>query len=463
MQPNNDGKARPACGRRFSVHWLVLAIGLAAIGSKAIAAPFAYVTTNTGISVIDTATNQVSSTIPVIGEALAVAPNGKRVYVSGANGVAVINTATNAVVTTIPAIGGPVAIAPDGAHAYAGESNAIAVIDTASNTITATVMMPSGIAGPSQIAIAPDGKHAYVLGRQAQFIVLTVFDTTNFSVSATVSLESLLPPTDLAVTPDGKLVYVTGDDIGVQAIDTSTFTVISGGASRNPLGVAVAPNGKFAYVSYLGFFQSLVGVADADTNAGVVTVSLPPGAPASGGIAVTPDSKSVYATLQTGGVSVIDAATNTITVTIPVSGNPINVAIAPDIPYGSMTAELAVEYGKSTGHDAFELASSFTLGKGSSGFNPASEPVTLQIGNVAATIPSGSFKAIGFGLFTFVGTIDGMKLEMLITRLSTNRYALVATGQNASFVGTPKPVPVRLTVGGDGGTISTRAISVNLS
>jgi YVTN family beta-propeller protein len=72
------------------------------------------------VSVIDTATNAVVTTIAV-GDtpvAVAVAPNGTRAYVTNffSETVSVIDTATNAVVATIPVGNGPwgVAVSPGG-------------------------------------------------------------------------------------------------------------------------------------------------------------------------------------------------------------------------------------------------------------------------------------------------------------------------------------------------------------
>ena len=74
----------------------------------AIAQPFAYISNNDDdtISVVDTATNTVTSTVPVGDdpEGVAVNPAGTRVYVTNEsdNTVSVINTATNTVTATVP-------------------------------------------------------------------------------------------------------------------------------------------------------------------------------------------------------------------------------------------------------------------------------------------------------------------------------------------------------------------------
>jgi YVTN family beta-propeller protein len=89
-------------------------------------APRAYVPiwSSGSVSVIDTATNQVTATIGVGTEpvGVAVSPDGTRAYItnSASASVSVINTATNHVTATIGVGGRPqgVAVSPDGTHIY---------------------------------------------------------------------------------------------------------------------------------------------------------------------------------------------------------------------------------------------------------------------------------------------------------------------------------------------------------
>jgi hypothetical protein len=50
-----------------------------------------------------------------------------------------------------------------------------------------------------------------------------------------------------------------------------------------------------------------------------------------------------------------------------------------------------------------------------------------------------------------------VRLEVLIKRTGTLRYAFNAKGRHANFTGTTNPVPVTLTIGGDSGTASVKA------
>ncbi|MGW7007920.1 IPT/TIG domain-containing protein, partial [Streptomyces sp. NPDC054933] len=92
-------------------------------------------------------------------EGVGVAANG-RVFVANAtsNDVTVIDSATDTVLTTLPAGTSPyaVAVAPNGrVYVPNNQSNNVTVIDSATDTVLATVAVGSG---PEAVAVAPDGK-----------------------------------------------------------------------------------------------------------------------------------------------------------------------------------------------------------------------------------------------------------------------------------------------------------------
>jgi YVTN family beta-propeller protein len=83
----------------------------------------------------------------------------------GDNTVSVINTATNKVTATIPVGRGPVGVAVtrNGSKVYVTNANepdigTVSVIDTATNTVTATIFVGS----PAGVAVTPDGSKVYV-------------------------------------------------------------------------------------------------------------------------------------------------------------------------------------------------------------------------------------------------------------------------------------------------------------
>ena len=96
------------------------------------------------------------------GTTLAYVANG------GDNTVSVINTATNAITATIPVGPRPqlVAVTPDHATAYVTDfgGTTVSVINTLTDTVTATIPV-----GPSPLGVAftPDGSTAYVANNGA--------------------------------------------------------------------------------------------------------------------------------------------------------------------------------------------------------------------------------------------------------------------------------------------------------
>jgi YVTN family beta-propeller protein len=108
----------------------------------------AYITNfgSNNVSVIDTATNKVTTTIPVgsfpWGWRWPPMAAGPMLRTMALRTVSVIDTATNTVTATIPVGNFPigVAVSPDGSRVYAANlfDQSISVIDTGTNTVIAT-------------------------------------------------------------------------------------------------------------------------------------------------------------------------------------------------------------------------------------------------------------------------------------------------------------------------------------
>ncbi|MGV9244893.1 YVTN family beta-propeller repeat protein [Streptomyces sp. NPDC003710] len=285
------------------------------------------------VTVIDTTTNTVSTTIPVGAnpDSIAITPDNARAYVAnrGSNSVSVIDTTTNTVGTTITGFtGGPqgIVVAPDGLRAYVITfSGLVYVIDTATNTIVgAPITLASG-ADPRFLAVTPDSMFVYVtelgLGQ------VQVIDATTNSISTTIT--GFTQPTGIAFTPDGLRAYVA--DFGansVSVIDTTTNTIVGGPISvgANPYGLAITPDGTQVYASNVN--DGTVTAIDVGTNTPTATITIGAG---SGNykLAVTPDGTRVYVTdFTANSVSVIDTSSNTVSTTITGIVGPFGDAIA---------------------------------------------------------------------------------------------------------------------------------------
>jgi YVTN family beta-propeller protein len=177
------------------------------------------------IAVIDTATNTVADTIslpPGGGGELVITPDGKRLYLGSGN---VIDTATNAVVATIPIVGsagtpGSLIISPDGKHLYVGQGrHGVYVFDISANMVVAQVP-----AEGEWLAVTPDGKYVYATGGMSD--ELSVIDTSTNTLVTWIPEGS---PSTVGITPDGKRAYVgVFAYVAVSVIDTATNTVVAG-------------------------------------------------------------------------------------------------------------------------------------------------------------------------------------------------------------------------------------------
>ncbi|WP_426507284.1 beta-propeller fold lactonase family protein [Dactylosporangium sp. McL0621] len=171
---------------------------------------------------------------------------------------------------------------------------------------------------------------------------------------------------EIAHNPAEGLTFVASGNYGISVIEAATSRLLySAMVGADPRGVAVAPNGRAAYVADFGsndvylldgrgypagrhpvgagpqdvvvspdnlrlYVTTAAGVQVVDANRFTVTATIPAGTRPYG-IALTPDGKRAYVTdYGTDNVSVIDTTTNTVTSTITVGAKPYDVALTPD-------------------------------------------------------------------------------------------------------------------------------------
>jgi YVTN family beta-propeller protein len=322
----------------------VVLVGLILMGTTmANAGPFAYITNQVDatVSVIDTATNTVSATIPVGPSPLGVAVNaaGTRAYVAnfGGQSVSVIDTSTNTVIDLIPLSPNDVqgiAVSADGSRVYAvgGENGHVSVIDTATDTVIAAI--PVGRA-PRSVAVNLEGTRVYVgNSTDNDHGGFTVIDATNNTVITAIPVAG--DPWGIVVNASGTRVFVahrasnSAEGGRVSVIDAQTNTVVAtpvvpGGS----YGLAMNRAGTRIYVTNTNF-NSSVSVLDAHCAEVIANIPLPPVQGNSRylfGISVAPDDLHVYVVTTApnsnfNSVALIDATTNTFVSDIPVGNNP---------------------------------------------------------------------------------------------------------------------------------------------
>lgn len=360
----------------------------------------AYLATGSTLYVIDTDA-QSATAVPVTldAEDIAVAPDGRRAYLlptdepTSQAQIAVLDTATNSVLTTIAVqfeeegALAAAAFAPDGHSLYVPELGSINVliIDTQSNAVIGTI--PDDVA-PQDIVVSADGRFAYV--SHVANKTISVIDLAARSVVARIALTQT--PGRLALTADGAQLYAQNHDAcSVTVVDTasrSVLTVIAvdegprlialGAALPSPTPTPVAPATATpsaapsaaracAYVTH-AFDQ--VSVIDTFTQSLVGTFTVPQPRR----IAVHPNGTRAYVTNQvnngaTGGLAVIDTATN---------------SVIDEFVLGSSPLPLVLNHDGSTAFAGLFKSPCYTL----FGVDSATGTIGQRIGCAACTSPS---------------------------------------------------------------------------
>ncbi len=211
---------------------------------------------STTISIINTQTQQVITTIPAGGNGtnIAVYVGNNHVYVTNnySNTVSVIDTSTNTVIATIPVGKQPNGIAYDPIHGQAYVANnvdgTVSVINTKTQQVIATITV---LGGAQKVAYNPYNGEIYVTNQGSNTV--SVIDTTSNTIIATIPVG--LTPDNLATDPNNGQVFVanTGDNtISIiaptplpapianagsnQQVQSSQTVTLNGSASSDPSG-----------------------------------------------------------------------------------------------------------------------------------------------------------------------------------------------------------------------------------
>jgi YVTN family beta-propeller protein len=271
----------------------------------------------------NTVTKTLSTNAPF---GLAITPDGNTLYVANQlspGTVSVLSTGTGSVIQTLAVGNYPtgVAITPNGQQVYVTNNadGTVSVIDTATNQVLPNPINVSG--APYAAVFLPDGKEAYI-ANQAGSSFLSLIDTATEGVlSSTVAAGEIFFSNGLAISPNGTNLYVSDEWNYIDVVNTVSkrliremlFGPISGYAAS--AAVAVTPSGTYAYAPI--FFNS-ANSANSDVGNTVVTLDTTTGKvvgkPITVGnypnaIAIAPNGRHAYVSNRNDNtVSVIDVS-----------------------------------------------------------------------------------------------------------------------------------------------------------
>jgi YVTN family beta-propeller protein len=295
-----------------------------------------YVASSTGksVSVFTTGSNALAATVPlgsgVNPTALAVSPDGSKVYVVAAASAASVISVPGHVVTTME-LGNSnargVVFSGDGSKAFVTTGDQVTPITAASNT-PGTASASAGAWGIAAATDAPPVALGAVLGAVTPG---TAGSAISFDASAStgqiVSYHWTFGDGAIATTATSTTThtYASSYPPGYAASVTVTDTSATSAPAAQTAHVSGAPLAPLAYVSNLN--AGTISVVDSATG---VTLSSPTVGTSPGAVAVSPDgSKVCVVNSGSNSVSIITTASNAVA-TIAVQFSPAAIAISPD-------------------------------------------------------------------------------------------------------------------------------------
>jgi len=275
-----------------------------------------------------------------------VSPDGKTVYVAlsgsanmgpglgqregatadkSADGIGVIDVAENKLVRTLPSGSDPeqLAVTADSQTLYVSNEDTaqLTVVDAAKGEIIRSVSVGTE---PEGVALSPDGTMAFVTSETNNRV--DVVNTVSGELLGSVAVG--LRPRAIAVFRDARRALVTLEDaasvalidpVGRKVIKTVTLP----GDNIRPMGVALSPDERTAYVTTGRGRKLFALTGDTLVERWSVEVGDRPW-----GVAVSPDGAKVYtANGSSNDVSVVDVEAQKVVARIPVPGRPWGLAI----------------------------------------------------------------------------------------------------------------------------------------
>lgn len=258
-----------------------------------------YLAGNNSVAVLDTGSASVIATIPVRG-ASQIAVTATRVYVTGDTGVTVIDTGSNTVSATINIAGNAVAVLPDGSRLYVAnrDASSVTVIDAATNQVITTLSGEDAFQEPVGLAVSPDGKYLWALAETGNLARVRVDNGNNTLWNSAASEDYSVYPgmrtasQVVAVSPDSSRVFVaisrevaTATFPAVQAlipvptgpgdsyrVDPDGLTTKGSSLPQTTQALAMSPDGRALYMTW---GESQFAVIDVTSSSGGKVLDVP--------------------------------------------------------------------------------------------------------------------------------------------------------------------------------------------
>jgi DNA-binding beta-propeller fold protein YncE len=220
-----------------------------------------------------------------------------------------------------------VAFSPDGKTEYLVQGG-LTPVSLSSGAVGASIPVGSG---PDAVAISPDGTLAYVANNGPKTVTPVPLPGGPAGTPIAVTTPGNM---GVAFAPDGKFAYVVGANAAISASSVTPINVVTGQALPPiPMpnltlgGIRISTDGKTAYVPSAN--RAVVDTVDLTTNTLGPQISLGLAFPAA--VTLSPDGKTLYVATNIGVVAV-NLATGTAAAPIPYPGDfvPADIAITPD-------------------------------------------------------------------------------------------------------------------------------------
>lgn len=204
------------------------------------------------------------ASIPSQPTAVAVSPDGARLYVTsaGASVLTALDATTLQALWTLPIAGGAddVVVAPSGAVGYVASSGtrSVTVVDLREGSVRSTITVR---AGADALAVTPDGSQVWVLSSGGEQNLSGGATSRNAGTLTVVSARSLRPsrtmragtiPREVLISPSGARAYVLSwGSNEIWAYNARTFRVLDRIMTRSwPNAMALNPDGTRLLVAH---------------------------------------------------------------------------------------------------------------------------------------------------------------------------------------------------------------------